>query len=227
MAALVAMWLRNPRHPLTWATLPFVLAHMAVAHKEARFLFPMVILATAFPVLGFSPRLPRWREFFTRLWSWRDSWPMKAITALSLLGMVYFALYPFGVRPHMPMARYLYRHWPGTIYSFSNPFQSYPIFRPAGFRSERLRSQEQLEALLDKGPVYLMLETPQPPPVWQGVRVTLLYSEFPLTRFGFGQAGADYIRGYTAFDAKHPYFRLLPLYWYTLYRVERSAAIRS
>jgi len=227
MAALVAMWLRNPRHPLTWATLPFVLAHMAVAHKEARFLFPMVILATAFPVLGFSPRLPRWREFFTRLWSWRGSWPMKAVTALSLLGMAYFALYPFGVRPHMPMARYLYRHWPGTIYSFSNPFQSYPIFRPAGFRSERLRTQEQLEALLDKGPVYLMLETPQPPPVWQGVRVTLLYSEFPLTRFGFGHAGADYIRGYTAFDAKHPYLRLLPLYWYTLYRAERSAAMRS
>jgi len=31
--------------------------------------------------------------------------------------MAYFALYPFGVRPHMPMARYLYRHWPGAVYS--------------------------------------------------------------------------------------------------------------
>ena len=58
MAAMVAMWLRNPRHAVTWATLPFVLAHVAIAHKEARFLFPLAILATAFPVLGFSPRLP-------------------------------------------------------------------------------------------------------------------------------------------------------------------------
>ncbi|MEO8301829.1 MAG: hypothetical protein ABI608_08545, partial [Rhizomicrobium sp.] len=148
-------------------------------------------------------------------------------TALSLLGMAYFALYPFGVRPHMPMARYLYRHWPGTLYSFDNPFQSYPIFRPAGFRSQQLRNQQQLEALLDKGPVYLMSRTPLPPPVPQGARVTLLYSEFPLTRFGYGQAGADYIGGYTAFDAKHPYLRLLPLFWYTLYRVERSATMRS
>jgi len=226
MAAMLAMWLRNPRHPLTWATLPFVLAHMAIAHKEARFLFPMAILAIAFPVLGFSPRLPRWRPFFTRVWSWRASWPMKAVTALSLLGMAYFAFYPFGVRPHMPMARYLYRHWPGTIYNLAEPFQSYPMFRPAGFRSEQLQTQQQLETLLDKGPVYLMLATPQPP-AWQGVRVTLLYSEFPLTRFGLGQAGADYIRDYTAFGAHHGYLRLLPLYWYTLYRVERFETMRS
>lgn len=60
MAAMAAMWLRNPRHAITWATLPFVLAHVLVAHKEARFLFPLAILATAFPVLGFSPRLPLW-----------------------------------------------------------------------------------------------------------------------------------------------------------------------
>lgn len=60
MAAMIAMWLRNPRHLLTWTTLPFVLLHVAVAHKEARFLFPLAIVATAFPVLGFSPLLPRW-----------------------------------------------------------------------------------------------------------------------------------------------------------------------
>jgi hypothetical protein len=55
----------------------------------------------------------------------------------------------------------------------------------------------------------------------------LLYSEFPLARFGYGQAGADYIRAYTAFEAGHKYLRMLPLYWYTLYRVERSETMRS
>jgi hypothetical protein len=55
----------------------------------------------------------------------------------------------------------------------------------------------------------------------------MLYSEFPLARFGYGQVGADYITGYTAFAARHQFLKLLPLYWYTLYRVERSAAIRS
>ncbi|HEX4177427.1 MAG TPA: hypothetical protein VHY57_03280, partial [Rhizomicrobium sp.] len=226
MAAMVAMWLRNSRHAVTWATLPFVLAHIVVAHKEARFLFPLAILATAFPVLGFSPRLPLWRAAFTHVWQWRRSRAAKTVTGISVLAMIYFALYPFGVRPHMPMAQYLYRHDPGPIYSLAAPFQSYPMYRPAGFRSERLKGEAQLDTLLDKGPVLLMSETPVPPVLPSGANATLLYSEFPLTRFGQGQTGADYIQGYTGFAARHSFLKLLPLYWYTLYRVDRPAAIR-
>ena len=72
-----------------------------------------------------------------------------------------------------------------------------------------------------------MTDKPVPPPLPPGAQATLLYSEFPLARFGYGQAGADYIAGYTAFAARHRFLKLLPLYWYTLYRVERSATIRS
>ncbi len=223
MAGMVAMWLRNSRHVVSWVSLPFVLAHVVIAHKEARFLFPMAILAVSFPVLGFSPCLPRWRGIFARIWNWRTSWAAKAVIALSVLAMLYFALYPFGVRPHMPMARYLYRHDPGPVVSFEKPFDSYPVFRPAGFIIGKLKDTAQLDALLAKGPVYLMTQTPVPP---QGTNATLLYSEFPLARFGYGQAGADYIQGYTAFAARHHFLKLLPLYWYTLYRVERSATIR-
>ena len=222
MAGMVMMWLRNGRHAVTWTTVPFVLAHVAIAHKEARFFFPLVILATAFPVLGFSPRLPLWRESFTHAWQWRRSWAAKITTGISLLAMAYFALYPFGVRPHMSMARYLYRHDPGPITSFAAPFQSYPMYRPQAFQSIQLKDSAQLRALLDKGPVFLMAQTPVPPVLPTRTRATLLYSEFPLARFGYGQAGADYIQGYTAFAARHGFLKLLPLYWYTLYRVDRS-----
>ena len=221
MAGMVLMWLRNPRHALTWTTLPFVLAHIAIAHKEARFLFPLAILATAFPVLGFSPRLSLWRETFGRVWQWRRSWAAKITTGISVAAMAYFALYPFGVRPHMPMAKYLYRHNPGAIVSLATPFQSYPMYRPAGFQSTQIGAP-QLDALLNGGPVFLMTETPVPPALPAGARARLLFSEFPLARFGYGQAGADYIKGYTAFAARHGFLKLLPLYWYTLYRVERS-----
>ena len=226
MAGMVAMWLRNARHVVTWATLPFVLAHLLIAHKEARFLFPLALLATAFPVLGFSPRLPRWHRTFERLWRWRKSAVAKAVTAVSVAAMIYFALYPFGVRPHMPMAKYLYRHGPGTVYSLGAPFQSYPLYRAAGFSSRRLNAV-QLSSLLDHGPVYLISDKPVPPLLPSGAHATLVYSEFPLARFGYGQAGADYIAGYTAFARRHGFLKLLPLYWYTLYRVERSATIRS
>ena len=227
MVAMVCMWLRNARHPVTWESLPFVLAHVVIAHKEARFLFPLAILATSFPVLGFSPRLALWRDAFRRVWSWRTAWAATAVTAISVLGMIYFAIYPFGVRPHMPMAMYLYRHWQGTVYSFMPPFESYPIFRPSSFKTQRLQNGADLNARVAMGPVLLMSDTPAEPGLPMGLHATLLYSEFPLARFGLGQAGADYIRGYSAFADRHRFLKLLPLYWYTLYRVERSATIRS
>jgi hypothetical protein len=130
------------------------------------------------------------------------------------------------------MAQYLYRHWPETgrravtVYSLDAPFLSYPLYRPPRFKAEKL-TQAQLAGLLEKGPVLLMAEAPVPPPLPAETKATLLYSEFPLARFGFGPAGADYMAGYTAFAARHHFLKLLPLYWYTLYRVERSATIRS
>lgn len=48
LVAFVIAWIRNPRHPLTWATLPLFLVHHALGHKELRFLFP---IAHAGPVL--------------------------------------------------------------------------------------------------------------------------------------------------------------------------------
>ncbi len=96
------------------------------------------------------------------------------------------------------------------------------MYRPQPFRSEQLKDAAQLDALLDKGPVFLMTETPVPPALPAGAHATLLCSEFPLARFGYGQAGADYIRGYTAFAARRGFLKLLPLYWYSLYRVARS-----
>jgi hypothetical protein len=101
------------------------------------------------------------------------------------------------------------------------------MFRPTGFDAQRLHDAGALQALLEKGSVFVMSQTPIPPDLPDGARATLIYSEFPLARFGYGQAGADFIGGYMAFAAQHGFLKLLPLYWYTLYRVERSATIRS
>jgi hypothetical protein len=101
------------------------------------------------------------------------------------------------------------------------------MFRPAGFHAQRLDDADALQALLQKGPVFVMSEAPTPPALPDGAHATLIYSEFPFARFGYGQAGTDFMRGYTEFSARHGFLKLLPLYWYSLYRVERSATIRS
>jgi len=51
LAAVVLFWIKAPRDPVTWMTLPFALGHNLLAHKELRFLFPLGPLAAAMPAL--------------------------------------------------------------------------------------------------------------------------------------------------------------------------------
>ncbi|MGZ5282291.1 MAG: hypothetical protein ACXWEY_08450, partial [Bacteroidia bacterium] len=49
---VVIAWLKNPKHILTLTCVPFVLLHMAIAHKELRFLFPVAHAMPVFLALG-------------------------------------------------------------------------------------------------------------------------------------------------------------------------------
>jgi GPI mannosyltransferase 3 len=42
IAAIIGFWIKFRMHYLTWITLPFILLHFFVAHKELRFLFPIL-----------------------------------------------------------------------------------------------------------------------------------------------------------------------------------------
>ena len=223
MAGMVAMWLRNPRHVLTWISLPFVLVHMALGHKEARFLFPLTIMATAFPVLGFSPHMARGREWAARAWAWRSGWAARIVTGLSVAGMVVLAVYPFGFRPHMPMAQYIYRHFSNGIAAYSTDaelFASYPLYRPHSFQVTKAVS---LDSLVDKGPVYLFAERPSLNALPPDIRATLIYSEFPFAGLGYDRLGSAYLDAVADFSAHAGRFLKLPrLSWITLYRLERT-----
>ncbi|OFZ43089.1 MAG: hypothetical protein A2070_01670 [Bdellovibrionales bacterium GWC1_52_8] len=76
------LWLRAPRHVLTWVTLPFFFFHFYIGHKETRFLFPAMHLAPLVLVLAFAP-----------LWSVQNRWrwvrnSLVALNALALLPSV-------------------------------------------------------------------------------------------------------------------------------------------
>lgn len=51
VCCIVAFWIRFRTHVLTWITLPFILLHFFVAHKELRFLFPVLNFLPAMLVL--------------------------------------------------------------------------------------------------------------------------------------------------------------------------------
>ena len=227
LIALVLACLRNPKHYVSWTTAVFFLGHCALAHKEERFLFPLAILATAWPVLAFSPAPERLFDFFGKAWAWRKSWAAKATGFTAAAAMIFCAVYPFGIRPHMPMAKYVYRHFPQgiTAYTFEDAvFQTYPIYRPPHYVSLHLNSRSDLAALLDKGPVYLFAETPTLTPglIPKDVKAEILYSEFP---FGMNPKLAPYgtrwMCGY-AYWRQHSFVHPPRLAWMSLYRLSRS-----
>lgn len=68
------LW-RERRGPLVWSFVPFVLAHMAVGHKEMRFMYPMLLPALVLSVQGmffliktWKPRIQTWG--FARVVCW-------------------------------------------------------------------------------------------------------------------------------------------------------------
>lgn len=42
LMSMILFWIRDPWHPLTWSHAPLFLVHVAIGHKETRFLFPLV-----------------------------------------------------------------------------------------------------------------------------------------------------------------------------------------
>jgi len=158
-----------------------------IAHKEERFLFPLYLLATSFPVLAFAPSGKAWPNWARRLWPYRSGGFAKAIAALSVATMALLAVYPPGFISHLPAAQYFYRNFPNglTVYTFApEPFRSFPMYRPVPYRSPRLTDKGALQDLLVKGPVYLLSETPTLPSntLPPRARAQLLYSEWRLAR---------------------------------------------
>ena len=98
------------------------------------------------------------------------------------------------------------------------------MYRPHPFMLTKLHSKTELGVLLQKGPVTLMSDTPTIPDsdMPANAHATLLYSEFPLARWGHAAAGTDYLHGFEDFRAHHGWLKMPRLAWVTLYRVEAT-----
>ena len=165
-AAMLITWYRHPRHIITWATLPFFVAHSLVAHKEVRFLFPLTLVAIFFFLLAFAPD---------------DSAQATDDASLDLgaapLGLGQADLCGESRRagrrlPDRQTARrrsakihlrQLRRGCHAYLVGQKNPYQNVGVnmyfYRPPGFVYRKLKSFAQLDGLLERGPRKFLLIT--------------------------------------------------------------------
>jgi phosphatidylinositol glycan class B len=111
---------RNPRHVFTWASIPFVLAHLVVGHKELRFLFPML-----FPFLWLV--VSGWKEWRSRVTLGRVvKAGFAACVVINLVALVFVSTR--ARQQAVPCWQYLYHyssHRDAVLYAEgSSPYQS-------------------------------------------------------------------------------------------------------
>lgn len=178
-------WFRSPRHPLTWTTLPFVLVHALLSHKEERFLFPVVILATGLVSLALAPEEGRPSRLASFLWARRGGPAGKGLAVWSTLGLLFLAVWPLGWHHHVRFTRAVHPVFGDAMRVAALPdFDlGLPAFHPRIYDVEKLPAAE-LVSRLDAGTArtYLVADTPR---LASGVpsldaRARLVASELPL-----------------------------------------------
>jgi GPI mannosyltransferase 3 len=109
---------KRPKDSITWMMLPFFVVHSMVAHKEGRFLYPMVPFLPA--VIGLC--WARWEQ-----WAPRLQWITKVCLGLNLLLLPYASTVT--VNNLYPVIKYIQKnsHQISTLYFIDDrsPFGSY------------------------------------------------------------------------------------------------------
>lgn len=90
-AALFWFWIKKAKHWLTWITLPFILLHFAIAHKETRFLMPVLPFLPFIAVYYYQQHIEKnsnWWKFL------RAKWFIKLCIVVNSLGLVLVCVKP-------------------------------------------------------------------------------------------------------------------------------------
>lgn len=215
-------WLRNPRHPLTWTTLPFVLVHALLSHKEERFLFPVAVLVTGLVVLAIGPSHGRPLRLAAHLWSRRAGTSARLLAAWSAAGLAVLALWPIGWHHHVRFTRQARALFGDEMHAAALPeFDlGLPAYHPRLYDVEKAPPDE-LARRLDAGTArpYLVTDSPRlasgAPSV--DTRARLVWSELPLWDDPFwGPRLLALAEGWNA-NARAP---IRPLRFRSLYRFE-------
>jgi phosphatidylinositol glycan class B len=163
---------RRSRNVLVWVVVSFVLLHLIVGHKEARFLFPLLYALPVLPVLALEGLGSPWREVWDRIWWSRTARVLGYFwVAVNLGGMVVVSLLP--ANRSAVIQGWLYERGeeaPFTVYTLGrDPYLSAGLrvnfYRSPQVTVRDLASSDQLAAIVRESgdPVYVFYEGLTPP----------------------------------------------------------------
>lgn len=181
LLGIFLFWWLHPKHLISWVSLPFVFVHVLVAHKELRFLYPLLpFLPIVLTEVGYYWENRRgdglWQLSAIR-WFHRLFWGHNLI----LLAFICF----WPIVPEMSLYRNLYERYtePITLYSMGqHPYElalDVRYYRRASLMIEEINTLENLPPPASQP--YLVAIKQQDLEGWEQVSgtKTLVYSSFP------------------------------------------------
>ncbi|MEI8347694.1 MAG: hypothetical protein WCG27_09510, partial [Pseudomonadota bacterium] len=151
---------KNWKHPFTWVTLPFLLLHSCLAHKELRFVFLVVLLAPLMATLGFQSLKNNWNPISWKTKAW-GRYFFYFIIGCNFLLLLYVTLTPAKMTPvfykHVldkrPAITQLYHRGENPFTLIGLPVRFY---WPYSLKIDQFNNWEELNFLLQS----------RPKPVW-------------------------------------------------------------
>ena len=124
MVGVVLSWALKPRSSLTWITLAFVLVHLLIAHKEFRFLFPIlpaVPIQVAMVFQSLEDRGVRWQPV-ARVARLATKATLGLLLIINSIALIVATLLP--PRMEILVFRQIYNESPLTLVSLgTDPYQ--------------------------------------------------------------------------------------------------------
>jgi phosphatidylinositol glycan class B len=167
----LAAWIKRPGHVMTWVSLPMVVAHMMLGHKELRYLFPIAPLVPIFPWLVIEAEAGKWKGGVGRM----ERAVFKIVFALNIPFLLFgsfsaeksnFRFLEF-IADHHPVKFELYSMEPDPF----EDIQTLYFLRPLDYRFHRIQDAAQIPALAaasQVGGVYFYLASGVPQEEFSG-----------------------------------------------------------
>ncbi len=195
IAAVVA-WIRWPRHVLTWCCVPFFLVHIAIAHKELRFFYPIAAVMPALLVMALSSARTGELDAWLSRRPWRWIWALFKIdnaVALICLGFVPFSRnvqFYEGLWNQIPPGATRFELFTPERDPYEVLGSPIDIYRPPALVVTKFKEWGEFDKRLELGPQNLFVTSFRLPPEAAALepRCTAVFRTLPawLEKFNFG-----------------------------------------